>query len=280
MKKTLQELTIKNSFMFAAVMCKGDNCKRLLEMVLGIDIDRVEVDKEKSMVYNPRYKGVRLDVYAKDKDNTRYNVEMQAQSQEYLGKRARYYHSQIDMDMLTAGYEYSELPKGFVIFVCDFDPYGEKKYLYTFENRCVQNLYMDMRDGNQTYFLSTKGANPGEVPKELVKFLAFVGADLEESKDDFEDDYVKQLQDTIEDIKVSRKMEEKFMTLEELIKDERKAAKAEGKAEAILLFLKRMGEVPTELSAQILSEKKMEVLNHWLELVAQANSVEQFQEEM
>ena len=280
MKKTLQELTIKNSFMFAAVMCQSDNCKRFLEMVLGIEIDRVEVDKEKSMVYNPRYRGVRLDVYAKDKDNTRYNVEMQAQSQEYLGKRARYYHSQIDMDMLTAGYEYSELPKGFVIFVCDFDPYGEKKYLYTFENRCVQNLYMDMRDGNQTYFLSTKGANPGEVPKELVKFLAFVGADLEESKDDFEDDYVKQLQDTIEDIKVSRKMEEKFMTLEELIKDERKAAKAEGKAEAILLFLKRMGEVPTELSAQILSEKKMEVLNHWLELVAQANSVEQFQEEM
>ena len=280
MKKTLQELTIKNSFMFAAVMCQGDNCKRFLEMVLGIEIARVEVDKEKSMVYNPRYKGVRLDVYAKDKDNTRYNVEMQAQSQEYLGKRARYYHSQIDMDMLTAGYEYSELPKGFVIFVCDFDPYGERKYLYEFESRCVQDLSMNMRDGRKTYFLSTKGENANEAPKELVKFLEFVGSELDESMTDFEDDYVKRLQISIKDIKLSREMEVRYMTLEEMLKDEYKSGKAEGKAEAILLFLKRMGEVPTELSAQILSEKKMEVLNHWLELVAQVNSVEQFQEEM
>ena len=44
------------------------------------------------------------------------------------------------------------------------------------------------------------------------------------------------------------------MTLEEMLKDEYKSGKAEGKAEAILLLLKRMGEVPTELSAQILSE--------------------------
>lgn len=37
MKKTLQQLTIKDNFMFAAVMCREDNCKRLLEMILGIE---------------------------------------------------------------------------------------------------------------------------------------------------------------------------------------------------------------------------------------------------
>ena len=43
MKKTLKELTIKNNFMFGAVMCDEDNCKGLLERVLQVPIQRVEV---------------------------------------------------------------------------------------------------------------------------------------------------------------------------------------------------------------------------------------------
>ncbi|MBR2402624.1 MAG: Rpn family recombination-promoting nuclease/putative transposase [Lachnospiraceae bacterium] len=288
MKKTLQELTIKNNFLFAAVMSREDICRQFLEMVLGFKIERVEVDKEKSMVYNPQYKGVRLDIYVKDGKNTRYNVEMQARSQEYIGKRARYYHSQIDMDMLVAGYEYSELPKAFVIFVCDFDPFGERKYLYTFENRCEQNLSLNMRDERKTIFLSTVGENPSEVPKELVKFLQFVKADLDESMEDFEDDYIKKLQDTIQDIKVSREMERKFMTLEELIKDERKLARAEGKAEGkaegtidcIFSLLESLGELPNELIKRINEEKNLEQLNVWLKLAAKTDSIEQFMKEM
>ena len=284
MKKTLQELTIKNNFLFAAVMSREDICRQFLEMVLGFKIERVEVDKEKSMVYNPQYKGVRLDIYVKDGKNTRYNVEMQARSQEYIGKRARYYHSQIDMDMLVAGYEYSELPKAFVIFVCDFDPFGERKYLYTFENRCEQNLSLNMRDERKTIFLSTVGENPSEVPKELVKFLQFVKADLDESMEDFEDDYIKKLQDTIQDIKVSREMERKFMTLEELIKDERKLARAEGKAEGtidcIFSLLESLGELPNELIKRISEEKNLEQLNVWLKLAAKTDSIEQFMKEL
>ena len=73
--KRLKELTIKDNFMFGAVMMDEDNCKGLLERVLEIQIDRVDVSKEKSIVYHPEYKGVRLDVYAKDEKQTRYNVE-------------------------------------------------------------------------------------------------------------------------------------------------------------------------------------------------------------
>ena len=49
-RKTLQEQTIKNNFLFAAVMMQGNNCQRLLEIVLGIPIERVEVSYEKSIV--------------------------------------------------------------------------------------------------------------------------------------------------------------------------------------------------------------------------------------
>ena len=123
-KRTLQELTFKDNFMFGAVLLDPENCKGILERTLGIEIDRVEVDREKSIVFNPEYKGVRLDAYAKDSKNTRYNVEMQVLQRPALQKRARYYHSQIDMEILLAGVSYEELPDTYVIFVCDFDPFG------------------------------------------------------------------------------------------------------------------------------------------------------------
>lgn len=62
-KHRLKELTIKDNFMFGAVMMDENNCRGLLERVLEIPIDRVEVSREKRIVYHPEYKGVRLDVY-------------------------------------------------------------------------------------------------------------------------------------------------------------------------------------------------------------------------
>lgn len=55
-KKCLKELTIKDNFMFGAVMSDAENCRRFLEMAAGFSIERVEVIKEKSMVYHPEYK--------------------------------------------------------------------------------------------------------------------------------------------------------------------------------------------------------------------------------
>ena len=48
-KHRLKELTIKDNFMFGAVMMDEENCKGLLERVLEIPIERVEVSREKSI---------------------------------------------------------------------------------------------------------------------------------------------------------------------------------------------------------------------------------------
>ena len=130
-KKKINELTIKDNFMFGAVMCNEKHCRDFLEMVFGFPIARVEVSKEKSLIYHPEYKGVRLDVYAQDENNTRYNIEMQAIDRSTIPKRTRYYHSQIDMDILNQGVDYTELPKAYVIFVCDLrEQRAERTYLY------------------------------------------------------------------------------------------------------------------------------------------------------
>ena len=46
-------------------------------------------------------------------------------------------------------------------------------------------------------FLNTCGEDEQDVPKELVSFLKFVHADLKESQEDFEDDYVRQVQKSV-----------------------------------------------------------------------------------
>ena len=295
-KKQLKELTLKDNFMFGAVMMEEENCRRFLELALGFPIERVEVSKEKSIVYHPEYKGVRLDVYAKNEHNTRYNVEMQVAKKAELGKRVRYYHGQIDMELLLSGSDYTELPEVYVIFICDFDPFGKKKYRYTFTKQCEEEPGAQLQEGCKSIFLSTRGENDREVPGELVSFLNFVKADLSESETDFEDDFVEKLQNTIRRIKSNREMEERFMIFEEMLRDERAEGKAEGiaegkaegiaegKTEAVLEMLLELmndlGEIPDELRNRITSEKDLETLKKWLRLAARSESLDEFLEKM
>ena len=79
-------------------------------------------------------------------------------------------------------------------------------------------------------------------------------------------------------------MEERYMLLEELIKEEREDAKAEGRtegkaeglAEAILILLERFGKLPEALRTRIRKETDPEILNQYLKKVASANSIEEF----
>lgn len=114
------------------------------------------------------------------------------------------------------------------------------------------------------------------MPEELVRFLEFVKADITESQNDFQDEYVKQLQKFVEHIKKDREMEERFMLFEELLKEERKAGREEGMAEAIIVFLSKYGEVPDTLSEKINEEKDIEVLKQWIKLSVEVESIEEF----
>ena len=288
MNTLLKNLTIKNNFMFAAVMSDEENCKGFLERALPIKVDHVEISTEKSIVYHPEYKGVRLDVYAKDGNNTRYNVEMQVLKQPALGRRSRYYQSHMDMDLLVKGCEYAELPDSYVIFLCDFDPFGEGKYRYTFRTACEETEEVSLKDGRCIVFLNTRGKNVEDVPKELVSFLRFVHADLKESQKDFEDDYVRQVQKSVTHIRDSREMEERFMLLELLMEDERREGRKEGREEGrksgqldeairmLQMALSRYGQLPDTLLKTLHQQQDIEIVRGWMEAALEAQSLDDF----
>lgn len=98
--------------------------------------------------------------------------------------------------------------------------------------------------------------------------MKFVKADLKESQEDFHDIYVKQLQNSIRHIKESREMEERFMILEEMLRDERAAGRREGLQEGELngqramlrSFLEDLGSIPPELEKKLFEESDATVL--------------------
>ena len=149
-------------------------------------------------------------------------------------------------------------------------------------------LGRNLGEGRTVVFLNTHGKNESEVPKELVTFLKYVKEDLAGSKKEFHDPYVERLQKFIHEVKLNREMEERFMIFEEMLKEERAAGFAKGRAEGVaegriseskdtlLLFLQNLGTVPKVLSDQIEEQGDLDVLKEWLRMAFQSKSVEEF----
>ena len=272
--KKFKDLTIRDNFMFSAVMMQEDNCKRFLEMLLGIKIKEIDVSYERSIIYNPECKGIRLDVYASDDNNTRYNIEMQVAEQK-LGKRIRYYHSQMDMELLEKGQKYKELPTSYVIFICNFDPYKMGRYCYTFEKLCVEEKGLKLGDDSVSIVLSTEGKND-DVPKELKDFLKFIKNDNSDNNSKTDNEYVRQLQRSIRSVKENRKWEHSFMTLEE-IKNE---AVEENLKECTLDILSELGDIPKEIEEIVMAEFRMDRLKAMLRIAAKTTSFSDFKESL
>lgn len=242
MGKKFIDLCIKDSFMFPAVVTDVEICRPLLEVILGIKISRIKVIGEHEFAYRSDYKKVRLDVYAADEDNTHFNIEMQVQPKDNLPKRMRYYSSQMDMEVLKTGEVYNNLPDTYVIFICDFPISEPSLYRYTFRNRCEETEEL-LEDGTCKIFLSTKGENPGEVPRELLELLKYVESPSDEKAEECESALVHSIHNKVKEIKQSRSEANRYMLFEELLEDERVAAKSEGKLEGTILGRNEMRDV-------------------------------------
>ncbi len=282
--RKFKDLTIRDAFMFAAVMSDTEICRRVIELALGIPILEVHIQTEKTMAYHSEYHGVRLDVYAADANRTRFNVEMQVTLQKFLPKRSRYYHDQIDMDALLTGNSYENLPDIYVIFICDFDPFGDGLYRYSTRTVCTETgKYVN--DGVETVYLNAHGQNRSDIPKELLQFLDYVKDTGRTEVISTTDSFVRHLQDTIDKIKLDRGMEERYMLLEEMMQKEREKGKQEGRQEGhqemirqcLFDSLESKFCICEELKQKLASETDINKLNEWFQLSLKASSLNDFE---
>lgn len=273
--KKFKDLTIRDAFMFAAVMSDPEICRRVLELAIGIPIAEVHVQTEKTMVYHSEYHGVRLDVYAADEARTRFNVEMQVSLQKYLPKRGRYYHAQLDMDALRTGESYETLPNTYVIFICDFDPFTDGLYRYSTGTLCRETGKI-VNDGVETIYLNAYGRNQNEVSAELVQFLNYVKDIGRTDTSSNTDPFVRNIEKKIDDIKQNHSMEDRYMLLEEMLRDNT----IEVYVKNIIMSLEHKFSVSDELKNTISSEKNVTKLEKWFALSLNAKSLEEFEQKM
>ena len=169
------KIGITDDVMFCTVLSNSEDCREFLQRILGIEIEEiVVVGTQVSMKSNFHAKGVRLDVYAKDKKGNAYDIEMQTTKMRELPLRSRYYHSEMDSYQIAEGEKYGNLKHSIVIFVCNFDLFAKNRSVYTFESICREDTEIHLQDKRKTIFININGSRE-DVPEELAHLLDCIG---------------------------------------------------------------------------------------------------------
>lgn len=210
----LKDLNLSNSFLFGEVMWDEETSKDVLEIILQKEIQKVViVNKEQHLDSDIDHKGIRLDIYIEDDENTIYNVEMQVENRYNIAKRSRHYQGVIDTKLLPAGeIDYNKLNNTYIIFICLFDLFNKDKFCYTFEERCTEDLSLKLEDGTKKIFLNTKGKNTDEVPIELIEFLKLV-ENTNINQNDLRCEKIKRLHQRVKTVKNNKEVEARYMTM-------------------------------------------------------------------
>ena len=226
-----EDLTIQSNFMFKHVMGNKGLCQRFISNVMKCDVVDLEyIDTEKELEPYFDSKSVRLDVIVVDKNNNRYNLEMQVRNVigketklPLLPKRARYYQSVMDMDMLQKGQTYDKLSPLVLVFVCAFDLFDEGRYVYTFKSRFLENLELELANDVTTMFLNANGMT-GDVTPQMVNFLKYVKTQVPN------DAYTRELEAEVARLKQDKEVRRKYMVLQAELRDTEIIAEARGHA--------------------------------------------------
>ena len=229
-KKNLSDLTLLDRFLFAEAVEDPEIMQLILEIILEREVRLDGLPQtEKEERDSPRYRHVRLDVWARDLDNRVYDTEVQKRNTGSLPRRSRYYQSHIDVKLLEPGtVDFSLLGDVILILIAPFDLIGDGCYRYTFQMCCMENKERILEDGAVRIFLNTHGKNPKEVSPELVQLLHFMEHTNEAPPAGGECEKVQRLRKKIEAIKSNEEVGVRFMQEWEERELERIDARKEG----------------------------------------------------
>ena len=211
-----EELTFANNFLFCKIMeSEPELCRRILEILLDIKIERLEPPQaEKTMYETLDSKSV------KDRKHV-FDIEIQTTVNKKLPKRARYYQSIIDMDNLSRGEKYSKLKDSYVIFLCLESPFKKSLPVYFFENICREDSSIKLNDRAYKVFFNASEYDRLE-DEEARAFLKYLKEHSPQS------DLTKSIEEKVAFAKRNKTWRKQYMTWQQTIDDEKEDAYEEG----------------------------------------------------
>lgn len=229
-KKSLQDLTLLDRFLFAEVMEDPKTFENILSIILGEDISiKGRPQSEHENRTSPLKRQVRLDVWAEDETDAVYNIEAQKENTKNLPHRSRFYPALIDSKLLDPGeVDFSNMKDCYSIIIAPFDLFGRGLYQYTFQMTCAETG-QPLEDGATRIFLNTHGKNSEDISPELKELLYYMEHTTEEIS--CSTSRLQQIKNHVNIVKSSEEIGVKYMQeWEEKILEKRKA-RAEGLAE-------------------------------------------------
>ncbi len=130
--KPLKEMNLTDDFLFDVATAELENCKTIIELSTGLRLKSLKWKEGQKVIHNiPGKCGIRMDFVAESEDGRVFDVEMQNRKEGNIPKRTRFYQALMDAPMLKSGEKgFDKLKPLFIIVICDYDPYGMKKYCY------------------------------------------------------------------------------------------------------------------------------------------------------
>ncbi len=237
-------IALENDYMFSSVVQKEDAAIKILQTIFPEqEIDRVEylddfdsMDPQKEQTVqkfiqvNPTRKSIRLDLYFKN-SNRVYNIEMQRSDDEDIARRARYYSSIIDGNLIEHGTTYDKLLDSYVIFLCKNDPFGRGNYIYKFKSMCENEKDLCENNGRYNIYLNTKGTK-GDISLDLEVLFQYINGGTSAIGKKTNNELVKLIDGYVVEFNRNDTWRRGYMKLELMMQDKYKAglAKAEAKA--------------------------------------------------
>lgn len=210
---TFQELNMTDSFLFRKIMSDTEICCRILEKILNVPIKNVKFPvTQKNSDIAPDGGDIRIDACINNEQDTIYSVEMLCCRDDELLRKARYFQCNIDFSLICTGERCTKLKKSYIIFICTFDPFSDGRHIYTFENRCLEDLSLTLGDETTEIFLSIKGKK-NDVNDEIKDFLAYIESSTDACAQQTSSPLVKAIHKRVTEIKLDKDMELQYMNL-------------------------------------------------------------------
>ena len=212
------EFNLSDFALFLSVMKNPRAYQCALSIILAEpDIELVEVKVEQVVLNKVGKRAIRLDAWARSKDQRQFNMEMQNDSQnDDLRKRSRYYQSMIDTPILKSGKEtrYKNLPSTVIIFITQDDIFGKNLAKYTFKECCKEVENLELEDGTTKIFLNMTSKNGSQ---ELISLLQYMkDTRIENPNIIVKDSRILELDEIVQEVKSSEEWEAVKMNILEI----------------------------------------------------------------
>ena len=133
----------------------------VLRIITGIkDLTLIQQETQYDLKRLVGAKSICLDVFGKDNQQKLYDLEIQRADEGAVPERARYHSSAMDIEFLSEGQHFSELPTTYTIFITENDIFGAGKPIYH-----IRRMVTDFQNrpfADRSYILYVNGEYVGD----------------------------------------------------------------------------------------------------------------------